>query len=135
MACNVDFTLYPSVIEGVTGKMIDVRRPGTWAAVVNSGAIDVAMNLIGVNQFFAGFADHHRSGLMAWVAIELRNVVIPDNVASLKSNIAFSSVSDIVATGIEDTVSPTSAPPDATFNDSGMNVPLGMTGANGGKNI
>ena len=126
-----DSPLDSGVIEGIVGEMVDVRCSGPRTAMVDRRAVDVPVDLVGLDEFRAGLADHHGARLVAGVAVEIRNVVVPDDVARLKSHVALTAVGHLVAAGVEDAVDPVGPAPDTRLDDAGVHVAFGVSGPDG----
>ena len=130
-----DLPLDPGVVEGVVGEVIDVRGSGAREAMADGGPVDVPVDLVGLPEFLAWLAHHHRPRLVAGVSVEVGNVVVPDDVAGLKRHVPLAAVGHVVAAGVEDAVGPVGPAPDAPLDDSGMHLAFGVPGPDGRKNL
>ena len=88
VAGQANLTLDPSVAEGIIGEVVDVRSPCPGPASVDGRAVDVPVDLVGLDHFPAGLANDHGPRLVAGVAVQVGNIVVPDYDADLEGHVA-----------------------------------------------
>ena len=130
-----DLPLDTRVAKGIVGEVVDVRSSDPRAAMVNRRPVDVPVDLVSLDQFAAGLSHDDSARLVAGVAVQVGNIIVPDYVAGLEGHVALAAVGHTVTAGVQDAVGPVGPAPDAPFDDAGMDFPFRVSRPDGGKHL